>query len=140
MAIGALGWIVACNSVVEGTVTLTIPDGFSGPIVILEGQSSGASDSSAFDVDLHIPDCGVAHVTSLSSLCEWRRWSCRYDDGTSIPLEHDETAGRVRLYQGPLSRSSLHGERLLLFIGQGADFRAFRFDTFATPSCEPGNE
>ena len=124
-----------CSGIIEPTINLVVPDGFVGPILVLEDPHAPAYPQGNMSYQVEMPQSGVLFVKSKGFLDQSARWVVRRKNGDLIPLDYEEaTDGHVAMRFGGWRSRNGNAGRLEHFIGTLADFEKCDFSLIPTPA------
>jgi hypothetical protein len=119
-------------------VEFIVPNGFSGPVWVVEDAQRGRpipKVGSRYRIE--VPENGVVRVSSTQPLRQWHSESARYTDGTPLPVEHGadvpELAVALRGGYGVGLSGSPTASFLAFFVGTKAQGQKF----FESPTPPP---
>jgi hypothetical protein len=110
----------------QKSLQFIIPNGFSGPFVIVERQDGLVLKSEQPTAVIHVPNSGLVLLTSFDELRLWRHHSASFAGGPPIGV-YEVRDNEIALRGGGLVARNGR-ERIEYFVGTLQEFQEFSFD------------
>ena len=125
----------SCGCFGYRTREFVIPNDFSGPFFIVVDPQGEPLRWWRRRATIHVPPCGLVRIRSDKVLRDMAENLVRRENGEQVPTEFYASANEVALYFGMTRSSNNSNKRKEYFVGTKAEFEAFPFESFPTPSC-----
>src|SRR3954452_13080122 len=91
--------VVGCDNSLDRPIHFVVPDGFSGPFVIVSNAAyPDVIEKHSNRYELTIPPDGIIRTKSIDIFCRWHKTSAAYKMAKPFPTEG---SGFPLLYAGP---------------------------------------
>lgn len=94
VVIMGVSWICGCRPSPDGYIVLKLPQGFSGPVLVIEDSNAPPAKKVGSKFEIQIDPTGVARIRSLASLMGWNEISAVFPDGKELPQGFSERTPR----------------------------------------------
>jgi len=93
-------------------IEFVVPDGFSGPFIIIDGDGGQSGAFRDGKLTLTVPDTRILVVDDDSAFSEWTTRTARYANGDVLAIDN-EFEGSLTALRGGGHSSGVHGELII---------------------------
>jgi hypothetical protein len=119
-AVAAIG-LTGCDDTLDRPIHFVIPDGFTGPFVLVAHPSNPDAIVRHSDrYEISIPSDGILRTKSTAIFTRWHKTRATFSSGKRLSSQDRDAIG---LYAGPTSTSGISW----YYVGTYEEFRTFMY-------------